>query len=82
MDRSEPPSRVRDHGVGSDGRADRLLTVEEVAEWLRLTTKGVYAMVEARRIPFFRVSNRLRFSRSSLLSWLEENRVSALSEKQ
>ena len=54
---------------------DRLLTVRELAELLRLTPKGVYAMVEARRIPFIRVSNRLRFRRSDVVAWLEENRV-------
>ncbi|MCK9464196.1 MAG: helix-turn-helix domain-containing protein [Proteobacteria bacterium] len=80
--KSEPPNRISGGETGVDSRAERLLTVEEVAEWLRLTTKGVYAMVEARRIPFFRVSNRLRFSRLALSNWLEGNRVSALEERQ
>lgn len=57
-----------------------LLTVPEVALLLRLTTKGIYAMVEARRIPFVKVSNRIRFLRSDVVLWLSENRVSA-SEK-
>ena len=54
-----------------------LLTVPEVADWLRFTTKGVYAMVEARRIPFIKVSNRVRFRRADVLAWLQENRVPA-----
>ena len=52
-----------------------LLTVEEVAELLRLTPKGIYAMVAARRIPFVRVSNRIRFRRSEITAWLDQNRV-------
>ena len=63
------------------GREDHLLTVHDVAELLRLTKKGVYAMVEARRIPFIRVSNRLRFRRSDVLGWLEKNRVPSLERK-
>ena len=55
-----------------------LLTVTEVAKLLRLTPKGVYAMISARRIPFVRVSNRVRFIRSELHRWLEGNRVDAL----
>lgn len=55
-----------------------LLTVEEVAELLRMTKKGIYALVEGRRIPFVKVSNRLRFIRSDVLGWLQENRVPAL----
>ena len=54
-----------------------LLTVPEAAALLRLTPKGVYALVEARRIPFVRVSNRVRFFREEVLSWLQENRVPA-----
>ncbi len=57
-----------------------LLTVDEVAELLRLTKKGVYSMVEARRIPHFKVSNRVRFARADVVRWLEENRVPALEE--
>jgi excisionase family DNA binding protein len=56
-------------------RVDELLTVPEVAALLRLTSKGVYAMVENRRIPFVRVSNRLRFLWSDVLAFVKENRV-------
>lgn len=59
---------------------DSLLTVPEVAALLRLTRKGVYALIEARRIPFIRVSNRVRFCQSDVIRWLQENRVPA-SEK-
>lgn len=53
----------------------RLMTVSEVADLLRLSPKGVYSLVERRCIPFVRISNRLRFSRRDVISWLEENRV-------
>lgn len=56
----------------------RLLTVREIAELLRLTPKGIYALVSARRIPFVRVSNRVRFFEEDVLRWLEENRVPAV----
>jgi excisionase family DNA binding protein len=55
-----------------------LLTIREVAELLRLTPKGVYAMVAARRIPFVRVSNRVRFLRGDVERWLDGNRVAVL----
>jgi len=54
-----------------------LLTVPEVASLLRLTVKGIYAMVEGRRIPFVRVGNRVRFVRDEVLRWLSESRVPA-----
>jgi len=70
----------RDQGTAAtatDRRASDLLTVEEVADWLRLTPKGIYSMVEARRIPFVKVSNRVRFSFADVVAWLRENRVPA-----
>ena len=68
-----------DGEIGASGDAcPRLLTVREVAAWLQLTEKGVYAMVEARRIPFVKVSNRVRFICADVVQWLRENRVPAL----
>lgn len=58
----------------------QLLTVEEVAALLKLTRKGIYALVEARRIPFLKISNRLRFDYRDVVAWLWGNRVPA-SEK-
>lgn len=71
------PPRASDrvaHEPDSAG-GELLLTVPEVAALLRLTVKGIYAMVEARRIPFIKVSNRVRFLRADVLRWLSENRV-------
>jgi excisionase family DNA binding protein len=61
-----------------DPALDDLLTVDEVAAFLKLTPKGVYSMTSAHRIPFIRVSNRLRFLRRDVVNWLLENRVPAL----
>lgn len=55
-----------------------LLTVDDVADLLRFTKKGVYSLVEHRRIPFIKVSNRVRFLQSDVVEWLRENRVPAM----
>lgn len=53
----------------------QLLTVSEVAGLLRLSVKGIYVLVETRRIPVVKVGNRLRFFRGEIEAWLEENRL-------
>jgi excisionase family DNA binding protein len=58
----------------------QLLTVPDVAALLRLTRKGIYGLVETRRIPHVRVGNRVRFIRADVLRWLEQNRVPALED--
>lgn len=67
-----------DGSTGRRGAPVELLTVSEVAALLRLTPKGVYALVEGRRIPFIRVSNRLRFVLTDVTRWIQENRVPAV----
>lgn len=54
-----------------------LLTVREVATMLRLTEKGVYNLVAARRIPYVKISNRVRFLASDVVEWLRRHRVAA-----
>ncbi len=54
---------------------NRLLTVEEVAKLLRLSPRGVYNLVEARKIPFIKVSNRVRFKVEHIEEWLVDRTV-------
>jgi len=60
---------------------ERLLTVPEVAALLQLTTKGVYSLVEGRRIPFIRISNRVRFRQAELERWLEAQTVAPIERR-
>lgn len=71
---------AKDRESGNDQSRPRLcdtelLTVEEVAAILKLTKKGIYLLVETRRIPVVKVGNRLRFFRAEIVTWLEENRL-------
>ena len=52
-----------------------LLTIEEVAEFLRVSKTSVYRLVERRELPFCRVGRSLRFSRKDLRAYLEARRV-------
>ena len=58
-----------------------LLDVAEVAQWLRLTPKGVYGLVESGRLPHVRVANRVRFERDAVLRWLAKSRVSSIGSR-
>ena len=52
---------------------ERLLTVDEVAELLRLSRGSVYHMVSQGRLPCIRLSKRcLRFSREAIAQMLSE----------
>ncbi|MEN3313725.1 MAG: Helix-turn-helix domain [Actinomycetota bacterium] len=52
-------------------RAEALLTVDDVAVLLRLSSKSVYRLVELRHLPGVRrIGRRVRFFRPELLAWM------------
>jgi len=52
-----------------------LMTVEEVARYLRVTEKTIYRLVKRRRIPASKVGHQWRFEKSSIDEWLRQNSV-------
>lgn len=57
-----------------------VLTVSELAEFLRISEKSVYALISAKHIPHVRVLRRVRFLKTDVLQYVQENRVSASEE--
>lgn len=53
----------------------RFLTPKEVACLLRLSLSSVYRLVEARQIPFHRLSGSLRFLREDVEAFIADGRI-------
>jgi len=49
----------------------RLLTVDEVAIWLRVRPSTIYVWTSTKRLPCIRLGGRLRFCRDDVLRWIE-----------
>ncbi len=52
-----------------------LMTVEEVASYLRVTEKTVYRLLKQGRIPATKVGRQWRFDKNSIDEWLHQNSV-------
>jgi excisionase family DNA binding protein len=50
------------------------LTIQELSQYLGIKTGTLYAMVEERSIPHYRVGKLIRFKRSEIDLWMEGNR--------
>lgn len=50
---------------------DELATVEEIAPYLRVKVKTVYAWVSARQIPFIKIGRVIRFDRDQITEWVQ-----------
>ena len=60
-------------GKRIDNEYSFLMTVPEVADFLRTSPKGVYAMVARRQLPgVIHIGRNLRFRRDTLLDWLDQ----------
>ena len=57
-----------------EGRDDGFLDVDGAAEYLGLSRKAVYHLVERRRLPHHRAGKRLLFDRADLRAWVEQGR--------
>jgi excisionase family DNA binding protein len=54
---------------------ESFLTVEEVAQILRVSRPWIYTLVRQKRIPYFRVAGKnVRFSEDEIAAWLREGR--------
>ena len=64
---------TRDGGKGREASHDNeILTIEEVARYLRLTPQTIYKWAQERRIPAAKLGKEWRFRKSFIDRWLDE----------
>ncbi len=58
-----------------------LLNVGEVAQYLGVPKSRVYALVEAKDIPFYKIGRLVRFRKADIDSWLNRHKVEPFVEE-
>jgi len=53
---------------------NQILTVKELAAWLKVEKTIVYRLVRRRKIPFFKVGADYRFNSSQIEEWVSETK--------
>ena len=61
---------------GQDASRHDILTLEEVAHYLRLKPQTIYRWAQERRIPAVKLGKEWRFRKSILDRWLDEQMLS------
>lgn len=54
--------------------SDEILTLKEVADYLKLAEKTAYRLAAAGKLPGFKVGGSWRFKREDVLQWIEEQK--------
>jgi excisionase family DNA binding protein len=60
---------------------DQILTLKEVAEYLKLTEKTAYRLASEGKLPGFKVGGSWRFKREDLESWIESKKLVKLDDE-
>jgi excisionase family DNA binding protein len=53
---------------------DEILTIQEVAKYLKLNEKTTYRLASEKKLPGFKVGGSWRFKRSDLEDWIENQK--------
>jgi excisionase family DNA binding protein len=56
-------------------RMERVYTVPEVAEYLKISRSKMYYLVQRGSVPHIRIGRNLRITESQLIEWLKEKTV-------
>lgn len=54
---------------------DEILTLKEVAEYLKLAEKTAYRLAAERKLPGFKVGGSWRFKREDIEAWIDEQKT-------
>ncbi len=55
-----------------------ILTIKEVADYLKVTERTIYRLAAAKHIPAFKVGGSWRFSRADIDSWIKQQSMEGL----
>ena len=54
---------------------EKIYTVPEVAEYLKMAKSKIYYLNQRREIPFIKIGRNVRIKEADLLKWLEKRRI-------
>ena len=57
-----------------------ILTIRQVADYLKVTERTIYRLAAAKKIPAFKVGGTWRFSRADIDSWIKQQSMEALDQ--
>lgn len=55
-----------------------ILTIKQVADYLKVTERTIYRLAAAKKIPAFKVGGTWRFSGADIASWIKQQSMQGL----
>lgn len=60
------------HTMPTNTGEEAILTIKQVAEYLKVTERTIYRLAAAKKIPAFKVGGTWRFSRADIDGWIKQ----------
>jgi excisionase family DNA binding protein len=67
--------------LATTGTLPQLLTIDQLAERLGVSTRHVRRLVAERRVPFLKVGKFVRFDPAEIWDWLDDTRPAQVASK-
>lgn len=64
--------------MGRNPEENRILTIKDVAEYLKVNERTVYRLAAAKKLPAFKVGTAWRFSRADIDNWIKQQSMVGL----
>ncbi|QIL83892.1 helix-turn-helix domain-containing protein [Diaphorobacter sp. HDW4A] len=64
--------------MSTSPREGEILTINQVAEYLKVTERTIYRLAAAKKIPAFKVGGTWRFSLADIDSWIKQQSMDGL----
>lgn len=67
--------------MSTSAREGEILTIKQVASYLKVTERTIYRLAAAKKIPAFKVGGTWRFSLSDIDNWIKQQSMEGLASK-
>lgn len=68
------------HTMPSSPADNAIMTIVEVADYLKVTERTIYRLAAAKQIPAFKVGGSWRFSRADIDAWIKSQSASGMDQ--
>ena len=65
----------------TDNNEGEILTIRQVADYLKVTERTIYRLAAAGKIPAFKVGGTWRFSRAEINRWIQRQQIDGKADK-
>ena len=67
--------------MSSSTSEGEILTIKQVAEYLKVTERTIYRLAAAKKIPAFKVGGTWRFSKAEITEWIQQQTQGGKADK-